>query len=158
MAPGIALDAGQQHAVGVPEFVLKILVGMPRPVAQCLGPGSLAFEASFRARRMGICCVCRGNPDPTPVFVLGRPFSGFGLAIFGWPTIKPPGITPLAVLAEIALADTTAVAIKALVAATCAERVMFVFDRSWELHPAMRIATAVTAGKNNLRKIDVLVI
>lgn len=56
LAAGIALEAGQQRAVSVPEVMFRA-VGMPGPGAQAAGGWSVAREGRFRARRMGISDV-----------------------------------------------------------------------------------------------------
>src|SRR5262249_3164915 len=124
-------------------MVAAIGVTAPAVMGETLAGGSVAFDADFKARRMGTSELRLRKTGPQPTRVFFGPLFGFPPAVGRWSAIEPPGIAPLAGLAEIALADATAVPVKALVAATCAERAMLALDRCRELQPATRVAAAM---------------
>src|SRR5215831_5465793 len=94
---------------------------------------SVARGAEFKARRMGTSELRLRKTGPQPTRVLFGPPFGFPPAVGRWSAIEPPGIAPLTGLAEIALADATAVPIETLVAAASAECAVFVLDRCRQL-------------------------
>src|SRR5262245_64836031 len=95
----------------------------------------VARDAKFKARRMGTSELRLRKTGPQPTRVLFGPPFGFPPAVGRCSAIEPPGIAPLTGLAEIALADATAVPVKSLVTATCAERLAHILDRRRQLRP-----------------------
>jgi hypothetical protein len=88
---------------------------------------------------------------PQPTRVLFGPLFGFPPAVSRRSAIEPSSIATLAGFAEIALTNATAISVKALVAATRAERVMLVLNRGRQLHATAEVAAAMPETAKQLR-------
>ena len=136
-------DPGDRQAVSVVEGKVTIDLVTPPPIAQAIERRSVGSTATFEARGMGISCVRRGKTGPEPIFVLGGPLSGFGLAALGRSAVEPAGVTAPALLTQVALAHAALVQVETLEAAAAAERVVMIVDRLRQLGPASEIAAVV---------------
>src|SRR5262249_4663918 len=113
----------------------------------------MALEAESKAHFMGTSKVVftqNGYRDALrSEIVLFRPFPRLGAAPAGRTAIEAIGVTGLAGLTQISLADATAIPAEAVVAEACAKRLMRVLGWLRQLPPTVRVAAAMAEGRGH---------